>query len=531
MSIRRRSAAGAALATLAVLAVAACSPGVPLDVQPGASGLPKDIKQVMEDPRYANSRWGLMTYDFTTDKPGLMLNEKQFFIPGSVTKLFSLSAAWNTFGPDHRFTTPVYRQGALSGGTVDGNLVLVASGDLTMGGRTKADGQTVDFANLDHADANVIPGATLTPEDPLAGLNQIAKQVKDSGVSHVSGDVVIDDRLFEVDREQNPEIPTTPIIINDNLIDMVSTPTAVGQPAKLDYRPQTSAYTVTSKVVTVAAGQPAQVQSEIVAPGQIELTGQVPMGISPPVLHVQQVEDPAAFARTALIDALTRAGVTVDAPATGGNPATKLPAKGSYAPGDQVAAFVSPVFSEYVKLILKVSLNLGANLSVCLLAVHAGSTDCLDGLPVEQAFLRDVAGVPVGELVFNDGQGASPADLVTPNAAISLLRWWQPRPDFARFRATLPILGRDGSLATVVPNSAAAGHVTAKTGTLAGGDELNQRLVIQAKALGGYIDTDNGKLQAFFLVMNNSPATSIDDVVTVNNDLGTIAARIWGPKG
>jgi D-alanyl-D-alanine carboxypeptidase/D-alanyl-D-alanine-endopeptidase (penicillin-binding protein 4) len=400
-----------------------------------------------------------------------------------------------------------------------------------MGGRTEPGSQTVEFENLDHADANAIPGATLTPANPLNGLDDIAKQVRDSGVTHVSGDVVVDDRLFKVDHEQNPEIPTTPIIINDNLIDMVSTPTAVGQPAQLDYRPHTSAYTVTSKVVTVAAGQPARVESAIVAPGQIELTGQVPMGISPPLLHVQQVEDPAAFARTALIDALGRAGVTVDASATGGNPANTLPAKGSYAPADQVAAYVSPVFSEYVKLILKVSLNLGANLSVCLLAVNAGSTDCLDGLPVEQAFLRDVAKVPVGELVFNDGQGASPADLVTPNAAISLLRWWQPQPDFARFRATLPILGRDGSLAMVVPDSPAAGHVTAKTGTLAGGDGLNNRLVIQAKALGGYIDTDNGKLQAFFLVMNNSPATTINDVLAVNNDLGKIAARIWGPKG
>lgn len=529
MPVRRPFVAAVLVAGIA-LAAAACSPGTPTDQSPAGAGLPKDIKDVMTTSRYDHSRWGLMTWDIKTDKVGTTLNENQFFIPGSTTKLFSLSAAWNTFGPDHRFTTPVYRQGALSGGTLSGNLVLVASGDLTMGGRTKPDG-TVDFTNLDHADANAIPGATLTPEDPLAGIDQIAAQVKASGVTHVGGDVVIDDRLFKVDREQNPEIPTTPIIVNDNLIDMVSTPTAVGQPAKLDYRPQTSAYTVTSKVVTVAAGQPAKVTSKIVAPGRIELTGQVPMGISPPLLHVQQVEDPAAFARTALIDALKRAGVTVDAPATGGNPSSKLPAKGSYAPGDQVAAYVSPVFSEYVKLILKVSLNLGANLSVCLLAAHAGSTDCLDGLPVEQAFLRDVAEVPVGELVFNDGQGASANDLVTPNAAIQLLRWWQRRPDFDRFRATLPILGRDGSLAMVVPDSPAAGHVQAKTGTLAAGDGLNDRLIMPAKALGGYIETSSGKLQAFYLVVNNVPVTSIEEVLVVNNDLGKIAARLWGPKG
>ena len=49
-----------------------------------------------------------------------------------------------------------------------------------MGGRTKPDG-TVDFANLDHNDANPIPGATLTPEDPLAGLDELAAQVKRPG--------------------------------------------------------------------------------------------------------------------------------------------------------------------------------------------------------------------------------------------------------------------------------------------------------------------------------------------------------------
>jgi serine-type D-Ala-D-Ala carboxypeptidase/endopeptidase (penicillin-binding protein 4) len=531
MRCRFRSAAWAALVAVVSVAVAACSPGT---AAPAGAGLHNDIKQVMGAERYDHSRWGLLTYSFKTGKTDMAMNENQFFIPASSTKLFTMSTAWDTFGPDYRFTTPVYRQGAVTGGTLGGNLVLVASGDLTMGGRTKkaADGhETVDFTNLDHNDANGIPGATLTPEDPLAGLNELARQVKASGVTHITGNVVIDDRLFKVDREQNPETPTTPMIINDNLIDMVSTPTAVGQPAKLEYRPQTSAYTVTSSVTTVAAGQPASVRSTLVSPGHVELTGQVPMGIAPPLLHVYQVEDSAAFARTAFIDALRRTGVTVDAQANGANPSADLPAKGSYASSDQVAAYVSPVFSEYVKLILKVSLNLGANLSICLLAVHAGSTDCGDGLPVEQGFLRDVANVPVEQLALNDGQGASPNDLVTPTATVALLRYLQGRPDFARFRTTLPILGRDGSLAMVVPDSPAAGQVQAKTGTLVEGDALNNRLIMPSKALAGYIDTSNGQLLAFYLVVNDVPVSSIPEVLQVNTDLGMIAARLWGPKG
>ncbi len=79
--------------------------------------------------------------------------------------------------------TPVKRNGRVVRGRLRGNLVLVASGDLTMGGRTKPDG-SVDFTNFDHNDANALPGfATLTPENPLAGLNQLARQVRASGVT------------------------------------------------------------------------------------------------------------------------------------------------------------------------------------------------------------------------------------------------------------------------------------------------------------------------------------------------------------
>ncbi|WP_208779246.1 hypothetical protein [Streptomyces griseorubiginosus] len=61
------------------------------------------------------------------------------------------------------------------GPTLKGNLALVAQGDLTMGGRTRPDG-SVDYTDVDHTSANDLPGATLTPENPLAGVDQIARQ-------------------------------------------------------------------------------------------------------------------------------------------------------------------------------------------------------------------------------------------------------------------------------------------------------------------------------------------------------------------
>ena len=55
-------------------------------------------------------------------------------------------------------------------GTLHGDLVLEASGDLTLGGRTTPRG-TVAFTSFDHTEANSLGSAILTPQDPLAGID------------------------------------------------------------------------------------------------------------------------------------------------------------------------------------------------------------------------------------------------------------------------------------------------------------------------------------------------------------------------
>jgi len=62
------------------------------------------------------------------------------FDPGSTMKSFSVSAALKAYGDDYKITTPVYRAGSVSGGTLVGNLVLVGSGDLSFGLREESDG-------------------------------------------------------------------------------------------------------------------------------------------------------------------------------------------------------------------------------------------------------------------------------------------------------------------------------------------------------------------------------------------------------
>src|SRR3954452_12555217 len=208
------------------------------------------IAQVMGKPTYKYAQWGLLEKDPRSGRTVRAIQPAKEFIPGSVTKVFTISTAWNTLGPGHRFTTPVYALGSTQDSTLTGNLVLQAQGDLTMGGRTTPKGQ-VDFRIYDHLDSPGLPRTKLTPENPLAGLNKIAQQVHDAGITQVQGDVAIDDRLWKPDpflTGLDPQLD--PIMINDNVIDVQVKPTQPGQPAQVLWRPQTAAIQVHAQVTT-----------------------------------------------------------------------------------------------------------------------------------------------------------------------------------------------------------------------------------------------------------------------------------------
>jgi serine-type D-Ala-D-Ala carboxypeptidase/endopeptidase (penicillin-binding protein 4) len=485
-----------------------------------AAPVPQSIQAIMAKPQYTNASWGLLEVD-AAGRPLLSQRADESFIPGSNAKLFSVSAVWKLLGPNRRFTTPVYALGPRDNGTLHGRLVLIGAGDLSLGGRTTASGG-IDWTNFDHTDANAIPGATLTPEDPLAGIENLARQVRASGIDRVDGDVLIDDRLFTATFQPQP----TPVMINDNLIDLVASPTTPGQPARFSYRPHAATLTVDARVRTVASGQPSQLTFAGQAPGRITVRGTVAAG-SAPLVQVAPIADPAAFARTAFIEALNRAGVSVTARLSTGNPAQQLPTSRTYPEATRVAAYVSPTYAGYAKLILKVSHNLGANLGVCLLAVRAGSSDCNDGFPPLSAFLTH-AGVDVHQVALADGRGGDPVDRATPVAVSQMLRYWLSQPDFEAFRACLPILGVDGSLTNVAVRSPARGLVYAKTGTLVGDDLLTDRLLLQTKALAGYFLAADGSWRVFDIVVNNAGGgPDVQPVLDANEDLGEIAALLW----
>src|SRR5262245_38970497 len=231
---------------LALLALLAADRAIPAAAQSIPDSVAAAITRVTSDPRYAHSTFGIRLVDLTTGELLIDRNGETSFVPGSIMKVYSTATALDAYGPDYRFRTPVYRVGRLSRGVLDGHLVLVAAGDFSFGLREGPDG-TMGFNSipeLDHnyADTGFAGGAVVANSNPLAALEELAAQVRAAGIRSVR-DVVVDDRLFATYAAWSGGL-IAPIWVNENVIDITTTPTRPGERATVEWRPKTAAIRV-----------------------------------------------------------------------------------------------------------------------------------------------------------------------------------------------------------------------------------------------------------------------------------------------
>jgi len=112
--------------------------------------------------------------------------------------------------------------------------------------------------------------------------------------------------------------------------------------------------------------------------------------------------------------------------------------------------------------------------------------------------------VPPGQYVLADGSGLSRMNYVSATMIARILTVMARDAGFARLDATLPVAGRDGTLAGRMRGTSAEANVRAKTGTLT-----------SVRALSGYLTTTAGERVVFAAIANNYtvPAAVVDAVV------------------
>ena len=189
--------------------------------------------------------------------------------------------------------------------------------------------------------------------------------------------------------------------------------------------------------------------------------------------------DPAKTAAGALARALRAAGVRVPA-----RPALRAAPAGA----EQVAVVRSPTISQLADATNVPSNNHYAETLLKLLGARFGDGGTTRaGAAVVARFARGLgSGVRPA-----DGSGLTRSNRASPAQVVALLRamWRTDAGD--DFIQSLPLTGREGTVASRMDGTAAEGRCRAKTGTLTG-----------VSALSGYCFNRSGRVMAFSILMN-----------------------------
>ncbi|MFN8582549.1 MAG: D-alanyl-D-alanine carboxypeptidase/D-alanyl-D-alanine-endopeptidase [Gemmatimonadaceae bacterium] len=487
------------------------------------------IEPILMRPEFRHALWAMRFYDLGTKQVLYDRNAEALFTPGSTTKLLTEGTLLNVLGADYRFHTKVYRTGTLTNGSLTGDIVLVASGDPNLSQRMQPDG-TLAFEDEDHS-YDGAPETKAVPGDPLVVIKSLATQVA-SRVKRLNGRVLVDATLFpEGDRELGTGVVLSPIVVNDNVIDVTVTPAATdGAPMTMHVSPETRYVRFVNEMKTgpVGSRRTVDMYADSTLPNGthvVKIRGSLPAG-SVPILYAYRIPSPSAFAQMVFADALKDAGVQVTAPARKA-PVNYSALAASYTDDRVVAEHVSAPQSEEAKVTLKVSQNLHASMGPLLLGSIVGKKDTTrTGFDIEREFLTS-AGLDVSGAHQGDGAGGDAH--FSPAFMVSFLEYMSQRPFFAQFHKALPILGKDGTLFDIQSTSPAAGHVFAKTGTYVVGDPLNRKPLVTGKGFAGYITTADGRELAFAIYVNNVHVPDDPEAVkrVVGQVLGEIAAAAY----
>jgi D-alanyl-D-alanine carboxypeptidase/D-alanyl-D-alanine-endopeptidase (penicillin-binding protein 4) len=410
-------------------------------------------------------------------------------------KLFTTALALAKLGPDYKFHTTLETRGTISpDGTLSGDVVLVGRGDPNLSNRKFPYELKEEFDG--------------PPEKVLA---ELAGALVARGVKEISGDVVGDDSYFPRERYPNGwEIDDmvweygaaiSAIVVDDNTVAVTLTPgEKMGDPVQASVAPLTPDFMLQNDVTTAAPG----LKSDLTLtrePGAnlVLVRGTLPAGGASRKLLLA-IEEPAQHAASLLAALLVERGVKIDGkiravhvPETDATPRTIL------------TEHVSVPLGDAVKLINKISQNLHTEMLLRTAARQNGLWSTPEEMLKTPQEFYAAAGIAPDDVIQTDGSGLSRHDLVTPRAAVTLLKYAQGQTWFAAYYASLPVAGIDGSLQDRMKSTIAAGRIHAKTGS-----------VEHVRTLSGFAETPSGRRLIFSFLSNNQGGKSHEAADALN---------------
>ncbi|MDA0933884.1 MAG: D-alanyl-D-alanine carboxypeptidase/D-alanyl-D-alanine-endopeptidase [Planctomycetota bacterium] len=408
------------------------------------------------------------------------------FMTASNMKLVSSATALLTLGPDFRYRTTLVATGPVVDGVLEGDLVLVGSGDPTFGGRTEQDAF-----------------------DALRRM--VARAVADHGLRAIRGDVLGDDDCHpdEVMGEgwawnyqgDAYAAQVSGLCFAENIARVTVAPAGGdgGAPAVSIEPAVPGFFAIENLATTVAAGpRPTLSAFRLRATNRVRVRGSVPEGSGPWSTRIS-VEDPTRFAARALHHVLVEAGIEVSGQALDRDDRPARPER--YGDERILASHESAPLADILITLNKVSQNLYAEQVIRTASrVALGDASMGSASAHAKATLAGIGVDPEGMRIA-DGSGLTRLDLVQPEHFVDLLAGMWDHAHRAAFVATLPVAGVDGTIGKRFADTPATGRVLAKTGTISA-----------VAALSGYVlrkDPEAAPL-CFSILINNFTCRSSD---------------------
>jgi serine-type D-Ala-D-Ala carboxypeptidase/endopeptidase (penicillin-binding protein 4) len=395
--------------------------------------------------------------------------------PASAMKLVTTYAALDLLGPTFAWSTPVYVEGTVRDGTLNGNLYIKGQGD---------------------------------PKLVSERLWLLLRRVQGLGIKSISGDIVLDRTAFET-VEVDPSLfdgePLRPynaapdaLLINFKSVVMTFVPDRAGNVAQVQVEPPLAGVQIPTSVPlnNLACGDyRSGLRADFSDAAQIRLSGSYPASCGEKVWPVAYA-DPKSFAVRA-VDGMWRemGGKLAGSVREGRLPAGLAAAKPAF-------EVTSPALPEVIRDINKYSNNVMAQQVFLTLSLQTKPGANGNGATATLAASREVlqrwwrSSIGEGDVpVLDNGSGLSRSERITAQGLTRLLQTAFASPLMPELMSSLPISGLDGTLRGSRTKARGSAHL--KTGTLR-----------DAAAIAGYVLGNSGRRYVVVMVVNQAGAAA-----------------------
>jgi serine-type D-Ala-D-Ala carboxypeptidase/endopeptidase (penicillin-binding protein 4) len=397
-------------------------------------GLPAEVEAALDQAKLPRDALVVVVQEVGAGATRVNWQPQKLVNPASLAKLITTSAALDLLGPAWTWSTPVWLQGNLQNGVLDGSLHIKGSGD---------------------------------PKLVLERLWLLLHRVQQLGVREIRGDIVLDRSAFALP-EQNP---------GDFDGEALRPYNASADALLLNYKSVVMTFTpLPSKGVVVVATDPplhgvkadtslplsnapcddwrSALKADFSDPTRIKLSGSFSTACGEKQWAVAYA-DPKTYNERAL------RGMWLDMGGRLGGVVRDGAAPANVAPTFEV---LSPPLAEVVRDINKFSNNVMAQqLFLSLALVQRGQGTVETARELTRQWLTDRLGDVARTALIDNGSGLSRDARVTAQMMARLLQVAWASPTMPELLSSLPVIGVDGTLRR---SKAPSGRAHLKTGSL-----------------------------------------------------------------